>query len=341
MLASGPDARPAYCTRLRAGRRCRFYTVDMAVQRDRLSWVFDVSATGTLPSKSRSGKHQNQEYPVNRSLDARRAPEEAASFYLDVSVAELDAAPRTVQMGWSLHLMRPSRFNSPHDPALCVLRNRHRGEQRCGGVAIWRSRTWRKKGVVGGMWNVAVKARPRCCPQRLRGAALEAQCPVIPAIEASVQRSVALAVIARAQKSGELQRRAARPTQTDRANDRTATEQRDDGIPRPASSIHGPVRPSIHPMPASWPRGLRVPFQQGARSPRLGFWLHLLCCSKPPGQSTRGLAAEPGTHQQEGAILAILLSPSPVAPPALSTCSYGWPRAGEQNKNNSCQLSSP
>lgn len=87
----------------------------------------------------------------------------------------------------------------------------------------------------------------------------------------------------RAQRCGEWQRRAARPTQTDGTNGRMATEQRDDAIPRPASSVqrpasvvHGPVRPSIHPMPASWPRGLRVPFQQGARSPRLGFWLHLL-----------------------------------------------------------------
>lgn len=43
------------------------------------------------------------------------------------------------------------------------------------------------------MWNVAVKARTRCCPQR-RGdgegppSKPSAQCPVIPAIEASVRK---------------------------------------------------------------------------------------------------------------------------------------------------------
>lgn len=41
----------------------------------------------------------------------RRAPEEAVSFSLDVSAAELDAAlPKKAQTVRSLHLMRPSMF---------------------------------------------------------------------------------------------------------------------------------------------------------------------------------------------------------------------------------------
>lgn len=96
--------------------------------------------------------------------------------------------------------------------------------------------------------------------------------------QCSQSSAVALAVVAPCPEIRRMAAKgAARPTQTDRTNGRTATEQRDDAIPRPPSSaVHGPVRPPIHPMPASWPRGLRVPFQQGARSPRPGFWLHLL-----------------------------------------------------------------
>lgn len=174
-----------------------------------------------------------------------------------------------------------------------------------------------------------------------------AQCPVIPAIEASVRKVQQLLWPSspRAQRSGEWQRRAARPTQTDRTNGRTATEQRDDAIPRPASSVQRRPRscPSVHPsnarIVAPW-AARPFPARRKVAQATLGFWLHLLCCSKPSGHSTRGPATEPGTHQQEGAILAILLSPSPVAPLALSTCSYGRAeggRAGEQNKNNSCQ----
>lgn len=52
-----------------------------------------------------------QANPFPWPLDARRAPEEAVSFFLDVSAAELDAAlPKKAQTVRSLHLMRPSMF---------------------------------------------------------------------------------------------------------------------------------------------------------------------------------------------------------------------------------------
>lgn len=113
--------------------------------------------------------------------------------------------------------------------------------------------------------------------------------------QCSQSSAVALAVVAPCPEIRRMAAKgAARPTQTDRTNGRTATEQRDDAIPRPPSSaVHGPVRPPIHAMPASWPRGLRVPFQQGARSPRPGFWLHLL---SPVLQQALG-TFEPGARR--------------------------------------------
>lgn len=164
---------------------------------------------------------------------------------------------------------------------------------------------------------------------RGRGAALEAQCPVIPAIEASVRKVQQLLWPSspRAQRSGEWQRRG-QPGQR-RQTEQTAGRQPSSVmmpflVHRAAPSTVLSARPSIQ-CPHRGPVGCASLFSkaQGRPGPASGCIFSVLCCSKPSGHSTRGPATEPGTHQQEGAILAILLSPSPVAPLALSTCSYG------------------
>lgn len=229
----------------------------------------------------------------------------------------------------------------------CVGRNSHRGEQRCGGVGIWRPRTWRggRNVECGGQGTHALLS-----PATARGRPREAQCPVIPAIEASVHTKFSSCPrLRRAEGHTKFSSCSGRrrPVPRDAENgsggqpgqhrqtEQTAGRQPSSAmmpflVQRPASSVQPAsstvlsARPSIQ-CPHRGPVGCASLFSkaQGRPGSASGCISSLLCCSKPSGHSTRGPATEPGTHQQEGAILAILLSPSPVAPLALSTCSYG------------------